>query len=91
MRLIEVLSHLFHPRKSNNHRPRILHPEEYGFLILIGLIAFVGIRLLGLFSFPAGFVLGFSSSITSGQVIEQTNGQRQALTISIGLTLLLTA
>jgi len=82
MRLIEVFSHLFHPRKSNNHRPRILHPEAYGFLILIGLIAFTLIRYLSLFSLPSGFVLGFASSITSGQVAEQTNAQRQALGLS---------
>ena len=37
MQIIETLSHLFHPRRSNNHRPRLLHPESY--------FSFIGVTL----------------------------------------------
>ena len=37
----DTLAHLFHPRRSNNHRPRVLHPEAliYLAIILIGVYA----------------------------------------------------
>jgi hypothetical protein len=77
MGLFATLSHLFHPQRSNNHRPRVLHPE--GFLVLVTLTV---VFVLSLFSLPqiskkAGNVLGFSSSITPDQVITQTNNERQ--------------
>jgi hypothetical protein len=72
----DILAHLFHPRRSNNHRPRVLHPEAYLGLSFI-IIAFATIisrsyLLPGKF----GHILGFASSITPSQVVEQTNQQR---------------
>lgn len=74
----ESLAHLFHPRWSNNHRPRVLHPEAFVFLVLI-VIGFMGVisqvsKLPGVW----GDVLGFASSITPSQVVEKTNQERQA-------------
>ncbi|PWU22495.1 hypothetical protein C5B42_05770 [Candidatus Cerribacteria bacterium 'Amazon FNV 2010 28 9'] len=72
----QTIAHLFSPRTSNNHRPRILHLEG---LLVVGAIL-VGCKLLvGTLStshtiVPA--VLGFSSSITASQVVAQTNEQR---------------
>lgn len=71
-----TLKHLFHPRRSNNHRPRLLHPDSYLFFVLIALAFFIGIRSFGLWSQSFEGVLGFASSITASQVIEQTNRQR---------------
>lgn len=77
--LFNTLLHLFHPRKSNYHRAKILHPEA--------LLYFVGI-VAGLFALVQMFryipslkdgVLGFASNITPMQVIEQTNQKRVAL------------
>ncbi len=76
MHILDTLAHLFHPRRSNNHRPRILHPE--GFLVLAMLA--VGFSLFlhssTVISTKAGEVLGFSSSITAAQVVTQTNAER---------------
>lgn len=77
MALSQTFRHLFHPQRSNNHRPRVLHPEAL--LFFVGLTAvFAGV----LFSAPKldrhlGSVLGYSSSITAGDVVDQTNEERQ--------------
>lgn len=73
----QVLAHLFHPRRSNNHRARLLHPE--GFLVL-GAIA---VLCFGILNYPTsvqqdlGLVLGYASDISVDQVIAHTNRQRQ--------------
>lgn len=76
MSVFAVVRHLFHPQRSNNHRPRVLHPHSYSYLALIAL-GFFGLlhsSLLKLDRF--GYVLGFASSITPSQVIEATNAER---------------
>lgn len=76
MRLHHTVAHLFHPRRSNNHRPRVLHPES---LVILSLLLVAFVTTLGAFSrLPSnlGLVLGFASSITPTQVIAQTNDQR---------------
>jgi hypothetical protein len=74
---IAVFRHLFHPQRSNNHRPRILHPEAYllfsGFAVLLLLTIF----WLPLLNDQAGNVLGFSSTITASEVVTKTNSERQ--------------
>ncbi len=70
------MKHLFHPRRSNNHRPRLLHPDSYLFFVLIALAFFIGIRSFGFWSQSFQGVLGYASSITATQVLEQTNRQR---------------
>jgi len=72
----DIFAHIFHPRRSNNHRPRLLHPEALFFLVLIssGFVA-----LLHLFAGLSGSnnsVLGYASTITPKQVIKLTNEQR---------------
>lgn len=79
MRLKSVVSHLFKPKKSNNHRPKILHPEAYAFFLLAVLGFYLAFKSLSLFGFSTGWILGFSSTITPDQVIEQTNAQRRNL------------
>jgi len=75
--LLKTLAHLFHPRRSNNHRARVLHPEALAYLILI-VIGFGGlIQSVSFLPLGWGDVLGFASSITPNQVIEQTNQERQ--------------
>ncbi len=74
----DVLAHLFHPRRSNNHRPRVLHPEA---LLLLAFVA-IGFSFLiyrtTFFSNGFGSILGYATSITVSQVVEQTNQLRQA-------------
>lgn len=78
MFLVETLAHLFHPRRSNNHRPRVLHPEAIVVLSLVVIGFVTTLSVLPRISEPFGQVLGFASSITPSQVIEQTNQKRAA-------------
>jgi len=80
-KLSDIVAHIFHPRRSNNHRPRLLHPEALFFLVLIssGFVA-----LLHLFSGltnSSNTILGYASTITPKQVVELTNQKR----IELGL------
>jgi len=76
MSVFAVLKHLFHPQRSNNHRPRILHSRSYPYLALIAL-GFFGLLNSSLIKFDKfGYVLGFASSITTSQVVELTNAER---------------
>lgn len=78
MQITEILSHLFHPRRSNNHRPRLLHNDSY--LSIIGLtFGFALFVLLSKAINPQmGFILGYASDISVTDVVAQTNQQRSA-------------
>lgn len=80
MHVFEAWLHLFHPRRSNNHRPHVLHTESLFVLIVIA-ISFVGLLTAStkIWSDVTGNILGFSTSITADQVIAQTNAKRQEL------------
>jgi uncharacterized protein YkwD len=77
MALTATLRHLFHPQRSNNHRPRVLHPEVLVFFI--GLTSLFSLLLISAprLNSTAGSVLGYSSSITASDVITQTNQERE--------------
>jgi hypothetical protein len=75
----EAVSHLFHPRHSNNHRPKVLHGHGFAMLAVLTAVALGGIQYAGWLPGRLGSVLGFASSITPGQLIERTNAQRAVL------------
>ena len=77
MGMVSTLRHLFHPQRSNNHRPRVLHPEA--FILFAGLTIFFTLGLVSMpqVSMKASNVLGFNSSITPAEVITQTNIERK--------------
>lgn len=76
MQIFEAIAHLFHPRRSNNHRAKILHASSY---FSLGFIA-IGITALilqyGVLNSVLGGVLGYASDITVDQVVSATNVQR---------------
>ena len=76
------LAHLFTPHQSNNHRPKII--QNAGLSLLVGIFLFTqaSIKLVSLSHGVGGFVLGYASSITTGQVIELTNQERAKLGLS---------
>lgn len=76
MSLFKTLVHLYHPHRSNNHRARVLHPEAIGILSLLVVTFATTLSALHTISPRFGEVLGFASSITPTQVIEQTNQRR---------------
>ena len=84
----DIIAHIFYPRRSNNHRAKLLHSESLFFLVLT-ISGFVA--LLHLFSglTSNSNVLGYSSTITPKQVIEFTNEERAKLGLK-PLTLILT-
>lgn len=81
MQLPQVLIHLFHPHHSNQHRPKVLHPEAYLAFVGITVSFIVGLRLIVAFASSAQGVLGFASSITASQVTQQTNAERAKLNL----------
>lgn len=80
MHVFEAWLHLFHPRRSNNHRPRLLHAESLFMLVAIA-ITFVGLltSLTKIWSGATGQVLGYATAILAEQVVNQTNAKRLAL------------
>lgn len=77
--LKKTLLHLFHPRHSNNHRPRALHPESLFKLTIIVLLSGVLVQQHIVRPQVFGQVLGFSTTITPDQIIELTNEERQKI------------
>lgn len=73
------LLHLFHPRKSNQHRAKILHPSAYLYFCLIVIVAFSVLKIINIFPQLKEKVLGYASNITSHQVHEETNRERVKL------------
>lgn len=76
MQLLDVFVHLFHPRRSNNHRARILHPDSLFSLSLIIVGFAICVLNIARFSQGLGSVLGYASDITIDQVVAQTNAER---------------
>lgn len=75
----EAMLHLFHPRYSNHHRPRILHPEGFAMLFLFVLIFSLSIKNISSAVFNYRHILGFSSTISTETVIQGTNAERAKL------------
>jgi hypothetical protein len=76
MQLPLVLVKLFHPHHTNQHRPKVLHPEAYFVFVGIILSFIIGLRLVVNFASSAQGILGFASSITASQVVQETNAER---------------
>jgi hypothetical protein len=73
--MFSTLAHLFVPRHTNNHRPRIIHPE--GLIVLTALVFVFHLTIKQLLPLtPVGTVLGYASSITVGQVLDGINKER---------------
>jgi len=77
-KLKKTLAHLFHPKKSNSHRAKLLHPEALFVLFLLAASVLFGMQLLQVAPGNLRSVLGFASSISVQDVVDQTNAQRSA-------------
>ncbi len=76
MQFFETILHLFHPRRSNNHRAKLLHPDNI-FSIALILIGFgLAINNLSFVSKDLGGILGYASNISVQQVVSLTNTER---------------
>lgn len=73
MKFTNFLAHLFFPRQSNNHKPKLLHNSSI-FLIAF---AFIGLQAAIQVSAPvAGNVLGYATNISPDEIIRLTNEKR---------------
>lgn len=79
MSFSEIFLHWFHPRRSNNHRPKVLHPRMITGLTLVVLGLAVVSQPIKMVVNKTGSVLGYASNISAGDVITQVNQQRQQL------------
>jgi len=79
MLLRETLAHLFHPRRSNNHRPRILHPRELFNFVGIVLIFSSLVHFTAASTSPIGNILGYAVDIQASEVVAETNKTRVAM------------
>ncbi len=70
------IAHLFHPRRSNNHRSVFLHPETLLALAFAALIFAGGLNLYERTRYGMGSILGYASDISVGDVISLTNQER---------------
>ncbi len=76
MSLQKSVAHLFHPRRSNNHRSKLLHPKYIFGLFLVAFVFFTGTYSLSLSDTSLGNILGYASDITIDKVIASTNQER---------------
>jgi len=75
--MVSLITHWLTPHYTNNHRPRILQPIGLSVVVGLFLLFQTTLQLLSISpSIPGGFVLGYASSISPAQVLEQTNAER---------------
>lgn len=72
MNIAQKLAHLFFPRLSNNHRPKILHNSSL-FLIAFAFVSLQAVMEIGL---PRGGVLSYATNINPDEIIRLTNEKR---------------
>lgn len=77
LKLSETLGHLFHPRRSNNHRPKVLHHTAYIYFSALAIVFAGALQALHFGPDQLSHILGFASTITPTEVIRQTNEERQ--------------
>jgi hypothetical protein len=70
---MEILAHLFVPRKSNNHKAKLIQSSSLIIIIFLFLI-FQGVS--GIVFQKSGQVLGYAANISPGEVERLTNVQR---------------
>lgn len=76
MRLLKTLAHIFHPQRSNNHRPKILHPKPLLLLAVVAVMFYEMVGFAATYNYPSGSILGYASNITTDQIIAVTNTAR---------------
>ncbi|HLC95434.1 MAG TPA: CAP domain-containing protein [Patescibacteria group bacterium] len=75
--MFDLLAHLFTPRHTNNHRPRLIHPEGFFVLTALVLVFHVFLKTTPTLFNTSGSVLGYASSITASQVLQDINAERE--------------
>lgn len=79
MTFLDVLTHLFLPHESNNHKPRVLHPYAYLFYVVFFLFFGVGTRIVHKY---APDILGVATNISVSDLLTLTNQKRAEANLS---------
>ncbi len=74
--LNKTLAHLFRPGRSNNHRPRLLHPELLFILSFLVVVFGSAVYVEALRYQPLENILGYASNINPDDVVRLTNAER---------------
>lgn len=77
--LRETLAHLFRPRRSNNHRSRLLHNDALVVLCALALGFALFTSLIPMINPKMGYILGYANDISIQDVVAQTNAQRASV------------
>lgn len=75
MTFIDVITHLFLPHESNNHKARLLHPQLYFFYIVFLLFFGFGLRFVNKY---VPNILGIATNISVVDLLKDTNQKRVA-------------
>jgi len=75
--LIALLSHYLIPQRSNNHRPKILHPESLLILAIVVVGFFSLVQTVRFFPSLQNSILGYATNISIEDIVAQTNQQRE--------------
>ncbi len=73
MTFFDVLTHLFLPHESNNHRARLLHPHAYLFYIVFFVFFGMGLKFVHKY---APNILGVATNISVSDLLSSTNQKR---------------
>jgi hypothetical protein len=77
------LAHFFVPHHTNNHRAKLLQPAGLSVLVVFSLFLHAALVFIPKRNFlPYDMVLGYASSISTPQVIEATNQEREKLSLT---------
>lgn len=83
MQFRKTISKLFHPQRSNNHRPQLLRSSTLFLLSFVITLSFAFFQKMApIVLRPGGVVLGIASNINSNSIISQTNNQRASQGLS---------
>jgi len=81
--MVSIVTHWFTPHYTNNHRPKVLQPMGLSVVVAVFLMVQTSLQLMRLSpAIPGGFVLGYASSISSSEVVELTNIEREKIGLS---------
>ncbi len=74
--LLALLNHYLVPQRSNNHRPKILHPESLLILAIVVVGFFSLVQTVRFFPSLHNSILGYATNISIEDIVSQTNQQR---------------
>lgn len=73
--MLNALAHLFLPRKSNNHKAKLIHSSSLILIVIVIILSQIGFEIVNK---KGGQILGYAANISNSEVERLTNAQREA-------------